>query len=291
MGFARKLREWRRYRRMSRSLSVLDRLDRKAAVPQRGSRPRSRWLRRGEVGYVLSFMAIVGLLLYLGTAFPWLTGKGSEQAATAHPPAAGTARGPYAFTATTPSGRPVTYDPCRPIHYVVNPAGMPPGGLMVIRDAIRVIGKATGLTFTEDGLTREPPHLPNQPSSWPQAADQRWPPVLIAWVSQAEYPPVSGDVAGIGGSLAVEPDGPESARYVTGQVVLDREDLSTILRLGGHDEAQAIVMHELGHLVGLAHVADPAELMAQENSGQTELGPGDRQGLAVAGAGRCWPGP
>jgi hypothetical protein len=115
--------------------------------------------------------------------------------------------------------------------------------------------------------------------------------VLIAWASQAEYPPVGGDVAGIGGSLAVEPDGPESARYVTGQVVLDREDLSTILALGGHAEAQAVVMHELGHLVGLAHVADPAELMAQENSGQTELGPGDRRGLAVAGAGQCWPEP
>lgn len=291
MGIAGKFREWRRYRRMSRSLAVLDRLDRKAAAPRRGSRPRGRWLGKGEVGYILSFLAIVGLLLYLGTAFPWLTGKGSERAAATHPPAAGVASGPYAFTATTPSGRPVTYDPCHPIHYVVNPAGMPPGGLMVIHDAIGVIGKATGLRFIEDGLTRERPHLPNQPSSWRQAPDQRWPPVLIAWASQAEYPLGNGDVAGIGGSLDVQPDGPESARYVTGQVVLNREDLAPLLARGGHAEAQAVVMHELGHLVGLAHVADPAELMAPEYSGQTELGPGDRQGLAAAGAGKCWPGP
>jgi hypothetical protein len=163
MGIAGKFREWRRYRRMSRSLAVLDRLDRKAAAPRRGSRPRGRWLGKGEVGYILSFLAIVGLLLYLGTAFPWLTGRGSERVSATHPPAAGVASGPYAVTATTPSGRPVTYDPCHPIHYVVNPAGMPPGGLTVIHDAVQVIGKATGLTFIEDGLTRERPPCRTSP--------------------------------------------------------------------------------------------------------------------------------
>jgi hypothetical protein len=86
------------------------------------------------------------------------------------------------------------------------------------------------------------------------------------------------------------PNGPESVHYVTGQIMLDREDFITIsARDDGYVEWRAIIMHELGHLVGLGHVNDPGELMAQENTGQTDLGPGDRQGLAEAGKGPCWP--
>ena len=47
-------------------------------------------------------------------------------------------------------------------------------------------------------------------------------------------------------------------------------------------------MHELGHVVGLAHVHDASELMNPENVGLTRLGPGDRAGLAALGSGRCF---
>jgi len=48
-------------------------------------------------------------------------------------------------------------------------------------------------------------------------------------------------------------------------------------------------MHELGHVVGLAHVHDPAQIMFNDNIGQTDLGDGDRRGLAALGAGPCRP--
>ncbi len=48
-------------------------------------------------------------------------------------------------------------------------------------------------------------------------------------------------------------------------------------------------MHELAHVVSLDHVNDRNELMFEENTGQTALGPGDRAGLAVLGAGPCVP--
>ena len=50
---------------------------------------------------------------------------------------------------------------------------------------------------------------------------------------------------------------------------------------------QAIVDHEFGHLVGLDHVTDPGELMAEVNLGRTSYGPGDLEGLARLGAIPC----
>ena len=50
---------------------------------------------------------------------------------------------------------------------------------------------------------------------------------------------------------------------------------------------EAIVLHEIAHIVGLDHVNEPTELMAARNSGQVELGPGDREDLARLGSLPC----
>ncbi len=51
-----------------------------------------------------------------------------------------------------------------------------------------------------------------------------------------------------------------------------------------------MILHELVHVVGLAHVDDPTELMHPESQdGVTALGPGDRAGLARLGQGPCVP--
>ena len=46
-------------------------------------------------------------------------------------------------------------------------------------------------------------------------------------------------------------------------------------------------MHELGHVVGLAHVDDSREVMYADNVGVTQFGSGDLAGLAALGRGRC----
>ena len=51
-----------------------------------------------------------------------------------------------------------------------------------------------------------------------------------------------------------------------------------------------MITHELGHVLGLAHVDDPRQLMFAENLGTTTLADGDRRGLAALGAGACVPG-
>jgi hypothetical protein len=72
-------------------------------------------------------------------------------------------------------------------------------------------------------------------------------------------------------------------------VTLDSVSFAAMSRQrGGAAFERAIVLHELGHLVGLAHVSDQSELMNADNVGLLDYGPGDREGLAQLGAGPCF---
>jgi hypothetical protein len=198
--------------------------------------------------------------------------------------------GPYAFVQRQADGvTPVSYDPCRPVHYVVRPDGAPEGGDAVIAAAIARVSQVTGLRFVDDGGTDEPSTV-DRPIFQPARYGDRWAPVLIAWESDVTNPDLAGEIVGEGGSTAVSiGNGPQV--LVTGTVSLDAGQFPSILqRRHGTAIAQAIVMHELGHLVGLDHVDDTHELMYPQSQGDVvDFGPGDLTGLAALGSGRCVP--
>jgi hypothetical protein len=74
------------------------------------------------------------------------------------PPQVSITAAPYAFAQRQPdTRRPVTYDPCRPVHYVVRRDGAPTVGDRLIQDAIAEVSAATGLVFADDGTTTEAP--------------------------------------------------------------------------------------------------------------------------------------
>jgi hypothetical protein len=204
------------------------------------------------------------------------------------PPAQG---GPYAFVDLQADGvTPVGYDPCRPVHYVVHPDGAPAGGDEIVAAAVARVSEATGLQFVYDGGTEEASTL-DRAIFQPDRYGDRWAPVLIAWESDAANAHLAGEIVGEGGSTAVSlGDGPEV--FVTGTVSLDAGQFPQILeRRNGRALAQAIVMHEFGHLVGLDHVDDPEQLMYPKSRGDVlDFAAGDLTGLVALGTGRCVPG-
>jgi hypothetical protein len=202
------------------------------------------------------------------------------------PPGGGT----HAFTTLQDDGvTPVAYDPCEPVHYVLSPGGAPDGAEPLVHAAVARIGEVTGLRFVYDGYSEEP-MLVDRPVYQPERYGDRWPPVLIGWQTEQEQPDLAGDVIGQAGSAAVSlGSGPRV--YVTGTVALDGPQITPLLeRRNGRAVVQAVVLHELGHLVGLAHVDDADQLMFPEvQDDLTELADGDLTGLARLGAGPCVP--
>ncbi|MEO8107336.1 MAG: matrixin family metalloprotease [Actinomycetes bacterium] len=195
----------------------------------------------------------------------------------------------YQFRDVQPgSSEPVAFDPCRPVHFVIRAEGAPSGGPELISSSLADISAATGLMFIDDGFTNETPS-PSRGNFLPDQYGDRWAPVLIAWSTPQEFSPLAGEVIGVAGNQPVVADDGQRV-LVSGQVVLDAEQISEVLRyVSGRAVAVATITHELGHLVGLSHVDDPQQLMyPSARPLVSNLGRGDLSGLAALGAGRCF---
>ena len=81
-------------------------------------------------------------------------------------------------------------------------------------------------------------------------------------------------------------DGDGFNQYVTGMVALKASFFRQQDALGRSELERAVVMHELGHVLGLDHVKDRNELMYPSVT-RMSYGPGDIEGLAKLGAVRC----
>lgn len=193
------------------------------------------------------------------------------------PPAAAADRrdqASYSFLMTE-AGQPARWDACQPIPYWYNPSGAPPAvgrrALALVRTAFRRTAAASGLRFVYRGRTRLVPftrgdalgHLPSYG-------------IAVAWGAPRRVPALAGRTIGYGGAAAVD------GVYVQGGVTLDRTWRPAAR--GRVAMYQSLLMHEIGHAVGLGHVADAKQVMSPRNRGRTRWGAGDRTGLAAVGA-------
>lgn len=195
----------------------------------------------------------------------------------------------FAFVARQDDGTtPVAYDPCRPVAVVLSPDGAPADAEALLVDALARMGEVTGLQFRYEGTTDELPGGARE-AYQPDRYGDRWAPVLIGWRTPDQEPGLAGDVAGLGGSASAGPEGGPLA-WVTGSVTLDGPEYAELAAGGDAEVGRAILLHELGHVVGLAHVWDSEQLMASTTTGEVlDFADGDLAGLAQLGAGVCIP--
>lgn len=145
--------------------------------------------------------------------------------------------------------------------------------MALVEEAIERARSATGMNIVLTGTTD----------------DNRWEdremndPVLISWATAAENAHLAGDVAGVATSIWWELS-PGVGRTMTGSIVLDLELFAN--PDVAKETKQAILLHEMAHVLGLGHVDDPDELMYY-SALRTDYGPGDLEGLARIGNAPC----
>jgi hypothetical protein len=236
-------------------------------LPPTVGRPRRR---RGltAVVAVLTAIAIIGSLGIVGGVVSDLSrprGTASE----------------YQFLATA-AGQPVRWNPCEPIHYVVNASRGPEGSIQDVQEAVAKVSLATGVSFAYDGSTDEIPQRDRSPYQ-PDRYGDAWAPVVIAWAtqSQTDIPFQKGDeyFAAVARPLG-PPDG--APQFVSGWVVVNAADPNPTGWAYTGSQGPT-VLHELGHIMGLDHVTSKAELMEPSGGYMTDFGPGDLAGLELLG--------
>ena len=187
----------------------------------------------------------------------------------------------YSFLSVdTDTGEPHRYDPCRPVRYVINPSSAPPTGIEDVRRGFEMLAQATGMDFVYEGATDEPIG-PSREARQPRRYGPGWAPILVGWVNAGELEVDGVDKAGTAGSVAAR-EGRTTA-YVTGSVTLNA-DARVLDGYGLGVTSGDVILHELGHLVGLGHVDDRSQIMFPNvTEGPAEYGRGDLSGLRRLG--------
>lgn len=195
---------------------------------------------------------------------------------------------PFEVANTNWQGDPMRFDPCRPITVVVSAHLATHGYVEVVTDVLAEVSAASGLAFEVEDHDVDETYDIDRSAYDPQQYGDRWSPVLIAWSTPQAQPLLEGDI--IGWARRTHDAGPAGRAdqrrwYVSGDIALDAAQLGDDLSMH-----RIVLLHELGHLLGLDHVDDPHQIMYPEiRESVAVLGAGDLNGLAVVGAGACAP--
>jgi hypothetical protein len=186
------------------------------------------------------------------------------------------AQGSFGFLSEV-DGRPVTWSRCRPITWELNTGGVEPAVVDLVRDAVDRVATASGFAFDDRGTTDA---VEGTSGDLPQALGVD---VLVEIVPDTATDLLSGkewartDVRPVDGRIGQAVVAVSDT--ADGQLAVDYSPMSW----------GALVMHELGHVLGLAESADRDDLMFPTlGQGSGRVSPDDQAGFdALAEAGAC----
>jgi hypothetical protein len=248
-----------------------------------GRRPRrSRGRRVVRIVVLVIALAALALVVYKADALHRADRSAGQLVVPTEPPVAGQ----WSFMEKQ-DGKPVRWDPCRTIHYRVRLGPGPTNGIALVQQAADIVSRDTGLAFVYDGPTDDVPQSGSEHVVLSGPGLTEYPPVTIAWAGPDETNlydrEAASEALGFGGPSAVNLGGTEV--YVSGEIVM-RPTPDYPSTFGPGATEGNVLLHEFGHLVGLDHVDDPAEVMtpALSRTGPNGYGPGDLRGLWLLGA-------
>jgi hypothetical protein len=171
---------------------------------------------------------------------------------------------------------------CTPYRYTIRRKAGPPNGDLLIREALQRIANITQISFEWGGFTDEI-YAFNQPRS-PLAFDAPERELWIGWAFDDEVPDLGPSsktesyAVGVGGPVVVDRNG---RREIVGGGVVLRADGSLPNKLGSGKTTGNVLIHEILHSLGLAHVDIDGEVMkpATYDGAPDGLGAGDTAGL------------
>jgi hypothetical protein len=175
----------------------------------------------------------------------------------------------------------VRWDSCTTIRWVFNPAHAPASGLRQVRRAVGRVHAATGLSFEYAGRTNMPATAYGRQV---HGAD-----VIVGWRTRGYAPFRHRGAVGVGGNRFVtgyrEASGKRVSRAVHGGVVLNAHQIGRLTNGFGRGYTWGeVIMHEVGHVMGLAHTSARRQIMSPHvTRRRATWGAGDLAGLRRVG--------
>jgi hypothetical protein len=189
--------------------------------------------------------------------------------------AAAAAAGARTFRLRRIEGRVRRFDHCLPLYYRISWVGSPPDAIPDVHRAFAELGRATGFHVVFIGLYRDPltwdPREVRDPVEEGTVIDVAWTPRNFGerWPER------------FGHARAVLDRRTET---LAGGFLVFNEDVRLPGGFGPGRTWGDVLLHQLGHLVGLDDVSDRREAMHPGLSGgPARWGPGDREGLRRLG--------
>jgi hypothetical protein len=174
---------------------------------------------------------------------------------------------------------PFHFSHCSAVTWALNPAGAPPGALGLVKEAFNEIAHYSGYHFRYLGLTAE---KPSTADSMKRMLHGTGPQILLKWVKprhETDLTDGEGEL-GVGGDFWWNGSG--GAHFGGAFAVLENVPSEPRSVDFGPEGWGTLVLHELGHALGLAHTGATDEIMFPSPS-VTQYGAGDIAGLQRLG--------